>query len=114
MCQMANMIHYLILNSPLEVVEIHHHSDALFPDDRRRVPFGTGTSILYNNVDYRFRNNSDQDYQLVVWIEDGELCGELRCMKDITYRYKLIEENHHFKKEKDGKESLTFIVKIKK
>ena len=24
-------------------------------------------------------------------------------MKDITYRYKLIEENHHFKKEKDGK-----------
>ena len=103
MCQMANMIHYLILNSPLEVVEIHHHSDALFPDDRRIVPFGTGTSILYNNVDYRFRNNSDQDYQLVVWIEDGELCGELRCMKDITYRYKLIEENHHFKKEKDGK-----------
>lgn len=103
LCQMANMIHYLVLNSPLEVVEIHHHSDALFPDDRRRVPFGTGTSILYNNVDYRFRNNSDQDYQLVVWIEDGELCGELRCMKDITYRYKLIEENHHFKKEKDGK-----------
>ena len=64
MCQMANMIHYLILNSPLEVVEIHHHSDALFPDDRRRVPFGTGTSILYNNVDYRFRNNSNQDYLL--------------------------------------------------
>ena len=103
LCQMANMIHYLILNSPLEVVEIHHHSDALFPDDRRRVPFGTGTSILYNNVDYRFKNNSNQDYQIVVWIEDGELCGELRCLEEIPYRYKLIEENHHFKKENDGK-----------
>ncbi len=30
LCQMANMIHYLVLNSPLEVTELHHHSDALF------------------------------------------------------------------------------------
>ena len=103
LCQMANMIHYLVLNSPLEVVEIHHHSDALFPDDRRRVPFGTGTSILYNNVDYRFKNTTDQDYQILVWIENGELCGELRCLKENPLRYKLIEENHHFKKESDGK-----------
>ena len=31
LCQMANMIHWLVLNSPLEVTELHHHSDALFP-----------------------------------------------------------------------------------
>ena len=45
LCQMANMIHWLILHTPLEVTELHHHSDALFPDVKRRVPFGTGTSI---------------------------------------------------------------------
>ena len=73
LCQMANMIHWLVLNSPLEVTELHHHSDALFPDERRRVPFGTGTSVSYNNIDYRFRNNTDQDVQILVWIEDGEL-----------------------------------------
>ena len=60
LCQMANMIHWLVLNSPLTVTELHHHSDALFPDDRRRVPFGTGTSVCYNNIDYRFRNDTDQ------------------------------------------------------
>ena len=46
LCQMANLIHWLILNSPLEVTELHHHSDALFPDSGRRVPFGTGTSVF--------------------------------------------------------------------
>lgn len=101
LCQMANMIHYLVLNSPLEVTELHHHSDALFPDERRRVPFGTGTSVAYNNVDYRFKNNTDQDVQILVWIENGELCGELRSEKEFPYRYKLVEENHHFKKEGD-------------
>ena len=101
-CQMANMIHWLVLNSPLEVVELHHHSDALFPDERRRVPFGTGTSVFYNRCDYRFKNTTDQDVQLLLWIEGGELCGELRSERPFPYRYKLTEEDHHFAPE-DGK-----------
>ena len=99
LCQMANMIHWLVLNSPLEVTELHHHSDALFPDERRRVPFGTGTSVCYNNIDYRFKNNTDQKVQILVWCENGELCGELRSERKFPCRYKLVEENHHFKKE---------------
>lgn len=101
LCQMANMIHWLVLNSPLDVTELHHHSDALFPDERRRVPFGTGTSVYYNNVDYRFKNNTDQKVQILVWVEDGELCGELRSERAYPYRYKLVEENNHFRKEGD-------------
>lgn len=101
LCQMANMIHWLVLNSPLDVTELHHHSDALFPDERRRVPFGTGTSVSYNYIDYRFRNNTEQNVQLLVWCENGELCGELRSEKPFPYRYKLTEENHHFRKEGD-------------
>ena len=99
LCQMANMIHMLVLHSPLKVIELHHHTDALFPDDRRRVPFGTGTSVYYNNVDYRFLNNQDQDVQILVWVENGELCGELRSERPFPYRYKLVEEGHHFKME---------------
>ena len=99
LCQMANMIHWLVLNSPLEVTELHHHSDALFPDERRRVPFGTGTSVLNNYVDYRFKNTTGQNVQIAVWIENGELCGELRSEKAYPFRYKLVEENHRFRKE---------------
>ena len=99
LCQMANMLHWLVLNSPLKVTELHHHSDALFPDERRRVPFGTGTSVLNNYVDYRFKNTTDQPVQVAVWIENGELCGELRSEKPFPFRYKLVEENHHFRNE---------------
>lgn len=101
LCQMANMIHYLVLNSPLEVTELHHHSDALFPDDRRRVPFGTGTSVAYNNLDYRFKNTTDTNVQILVWCEDGELLGELRSDYPFENRYRLVEEDHHFTKEGD-------------
>lgn len=99
LCQMANMVHWLVLHTPLDVVELHHHSDALFPDEKRRVPFGTGTSITYCNVDYRFFNNTDQNIQLLAWIEDGYLCGELRSERPFDYNYRVVEEDHHYKKE---------------
>ena len=112
LCQLANMIHYLILNSPLEVVELHHHSDALFPDDRRRVPFGTGTSVFYNYLDYRFKNTLDQDIQLLIWVDNDVLCGELRSEKEIPYRYKLVEEKHHFRKEGDKYYRISQVYRI--
>lgn len=112
LCQLANMIHYLVLNSPLEVVELHHHTDALFPDDRRRVPFGTGTSVFYNYLDYRFKNTTDQDVQLLLWTDDEMLYGELRSEREFPYRYKLEEVNHHFQKEGDKYYRISQVYRI--
>lgn len=97
---------------PLNVVELHHHSDALFPDDRRRVPFGTGTSVCYNSLDYRFKNDSDQDVQILVWCENGELCCELRSEREFPCRYKLVEENHHFRKEGEKYYKISQVYRI--
>lgn len=99
LCQLGNLIHYLVLNSPLEVTELHHHSDALFPDERRRVPFGTGTSLFYPHVDYRFRNSTGQKVQLRLWLEEDDLCGELRAQRPFPFRYRLVETGHRFVKE---------------
>lgn len=101
LCNLGNTIHLLVLHSPLEVTEFHSHSDALAPDGDHRVPFSSGTSVCYNYIDYRFRNNTDQDVQLCLWCEDGKLRGELRSKKPFPYRYEIIEEDHHFSKE-DG------------
>lgn len=99
LCQLANMIHWLVLHSPLEVTELHHHSDALFPDVKRRVPFGTGTSISYNALDYRFKNTTKNEVQLRLWLDDTMLYGELRSSVEIKQKYKIVEEDHHFAKE---------------
>ena len=96
------MVHWLVLNSPLTVTELHHHSDALFPDERRTVPFGTGTSVFYKNVDYQFRNTTDQPVQLLLWLNDTDLCGELRTTQPFPYRYRIIEEDSGFVEEADG------------
>lgn len=99
LCNLANTIHRMILHSPMTVTEFHNHSDALAPDEGKRVPFSSGTSINYNNRDYRFRNDTDQAVQLLVWCENETLYAELRSEREYPWSYRLVEEDHHFTKE---------------
>ncbi len=101
LCNLANTIHLLVLHSPLKVTEFHGHSDALAPDEGKRIPFSSGTSVSYNYIDFCFANNTDQDIQLLVWCENEKLYGELRSEREFPFQYGLTEENHHFHKEKD-------------
>lgn len=101
LCNLANTINNLILNSPLQITEFVKHSDALAPDNGHRVPLANGTSVSYNYVDYRFRNNTDQKVQLILWCDAEKLYGELRSEWEFPYTYELIEENHHFEKQND-------------
>lgn len=97
MCQFTNLIHWMILHTPMEICEHHHHDGAdFFPDYGRQVPFGTGTSIAYNYLDYRFRNTTDRTYQLVTWVDGEYLCGELRSDRPQPEKYHIHAENEFF------------------
>ncbi|MEI7885366.1 MAG: VanW family protein [Clostridia bacterium] len=103
MCQLTNLIHWLILHTPLEIVEHHHHDGLdMFPDYGRQIPFGTGTSIAYNYLDYRFMNPTEQDFQVVVATTDKYLCGEIRANKPLSTKYHIKVEDEYFSKEDDG------------
>lgn len=101
LCNLANLLHLLIVHSPMEITEFHAHSDALDPDKGERKPFTNGTSVQYNNQDYRFKNNTDQVMQLRTWVDNEILFGELRSESQFPFTFQIIEEDHHFKKEGD-------------
>lgn len=102
MCQLSNLIHWMVLHTPLTVTEYHHHDGVdLFPDFGRKVPFGTGTSVLYNYIDYRFKNETDQCCQLHVWVQDGYLHGELRAQRELPVRYHVRAQDEFFSREGD-------------
>lgn len=103
MCQFTNLIHWMILHTEMEIVEHHHHDQIdLFPDYKRVIPFGTGTSIVYNYLDYRFKNTTDITFQLIIYVTDEYLCGELRADRRPDYKYHISAEDTFFSKEDDG------------
>ena len=100
MCQLSNLIHWLVLHSDLTIIEHHHHDGLdLFPDFGRQIPFGTGTSISYNYIDYRVKNETTNTYQLRLWTDDEYLCGELRAMEQQPHTFHIHAENEYFSRE---------------
>lgn len=103
LCNLANTLHLLFIHSPLTAVEVHHHSDALAPDPGGiRVPYSAGTSVNYNFIDLRFRNDTDQPVQLHTYCDGDDLCCQLLTTAEFPYTYGIVEEGHHFHLDDNG------------
>lgn len=86
-CQLANLVHWMVLHSPLTVVERSEHSFDPFPDTGRVLPWGVGCSIVYNYVDLVVRNDTDHTFQLRTWVGERYLHGQLRCDEQPAHGY---------------------------
>ena len=98
-CQLANMLNWLVMHSQLTVTERSTHSFDPFPDQKRSIPFGTGCAIFYNYVDFCFVNETDYTFQLLLEMDDKNLKGHLVSNEMIEHNYKIFEKDHHFIKE---------------
>ena len=93
-CQLANLLHWMFLHTPLTIVERSEHSFDPFPDKGRVLPWGVGCSIVYNYVDLVVRNDTDQTFQIRTWVDERHLRGELRSDRatEVSYRVHAMDE----------------------
>lgn len=100
-CQLANLLYWMALHTPLQVIERHHHSFDPFPDEKRTLPFGSGASVFYNYVDVRFYNPTDTTFQIRVWVTDKHLKGAVYTDSLLEHSFHIEERNHRFLKQKN-------------
>ncbi len=96
LCQIANLLHWLVMHSPLSVTERHHHSFDPFPDEGRILPFGSGATIFYNYRDYQVTNNTKYTFQFNLWFSEKCLEGDIRIDKELDYSFHVYEKDHAF------------------
>jgi len=94
LCQLSNLIYWMTLHSPLTVTERYRHSYDVFPDSNRRQPFGSGATCAYNYIDLQIKNETKQNYQLVIDIDDKHLIGEWRSTSPPIEKYEVYEKEH--------------------
>lgn len=94
LCQLSNLIYWMTIHTPLKVTERHRHSYDVFPDSNRTQPFGSGATCVYNYRDLQIHNDTDQTYQLQLYLTDKDLCGEWRSTKEQKARFEIYEKEH--------------------
>jgi vancomycin resistance protein VanW len=97
LCQLSNLIYWMTLHTPLTVTERWRHNYDVFPDSNRTQPFGSGATVSYNYIDLQIQNNTETDYQLLVWLDDEFLHGAWRCSQASNYQYQVYEQEHIIK-----------------
>jgi vancomycin resistance protein VanW len=95
-CQISNVLHWMVLHSPLTVTQRSTHSEDPFPDDGRTVPWGTGCTIFYNYVDLQVRNDTPMTFQVRLRVGDDHLEGQLRADTEPPERYRVYARDECF------------------
>lgn len=94
LCQMSNLLFWMAIHTPLTITERWRHSYDVFPDAGRTQPFGSGATLSYNYVDLQFKNETNDDYQLNLWLSDTHLHGSICSNAACPYSYQVEETQH--------------------
>jgi vancomycin resistance protein VanW len=95
-CQLANLLVWMFMHSPLTITERSEHSFDPFPDNGRVLPWGVGCSIVYNYVDLVVRNDTAATFVLSVGVGGRFLKGELRADRELPFSYSVHARHEEF------------------
>ena len=99
LCQLSNLIFWITLHTPLTIIERHRHGYDVFPDSNRTQPFGSGATYFYPHRDLMIRNDTENDFQLIINVGEEYLEGKWRSTCPAEFQYEVIEKNHEMKGE---------------
>ena len=94
LCQLGNLIYWMVLHSDLTIIERWRHSFDVFPDVNRTIPFACGATLAYNYLDLQLLNKTNTTYRLNLWLDNEYLHGELLANTPLSYRYEIFETDH--------------------
>ena len=94
LCQLGNLLYWMALHTPLTITERWRHSYDVFPDINRTIPFACGATLAYNYVDLQITNNTQNNFQINLWLDDAYLNGEILSDTSIQEHYEIFETDH--------------------
>ena len=91
---MPSLLFWIFAHSELTITERYRHGFDVFPDTNRTVPFGAGATLAYNHIDLQVKNETQNDFQIKLWLDKTHLNGELFSSVINESVYSIEERDH--------------------
>lgn len=102
LCQMTNLLFWMTLHTPLEVVERWRHGYDVFPDAGRTVPFGSGATCAWPVLDLQIVNPTSASFRLSLDVGETHLAGEWTATRPSQVHYAIEERAHRITRDGPG------------
>lgn len=99
LCQLGNLLYWMALHTPLTISERWRHGFDVFPDVNRTIPFGCGATLSYNYVDLVLRNDTQDTFQINLWLSDKHLNGSICCDRELPLHFDVYETDHRIERQ---------------
>lgn len=85
LCQLSDLVLWLVLHTPLTIVERHPHTVKDFPAPG--MPEGVDATVSEGWLDLKVRNDTEHSYQLLLDFPDELIRGRILCSEKPQYDY---------------------------
>ncbi|MGL4819961.1 MAG: glycopeptide resistance accessory protein VanW [Bacilli bacterium] len=93
MCQMSNLLFFLLLHSPLQIEERSTHNVKRFPDPTPETLKGVDATVNEGWIDLKVSNPTDETFQIRIEFDEEHIYAKLLSSHSQTVRYTITTEN---------------------
>lgn len=94
LCQLGNLLYWMVLHTPLTIKERWRHGYDVFPDVNRKIPFACGATLSYNYIDLQIQNTTNHTFQIKLHLDPKNLNGEILSDALLNTKYEIFETDH--------------------
>lgn len=102
LCMLSNLLFWLFVNSPLDIVERWGHDVKDFPEPASDAPQGVDATVAEGWQDLKVRNGTDTVYQLRIGFDERRVTGRLLADRDTGLRYAAVNRALRYVRRADG------------
>ncbi|MCM1144137.1 MAG: glycopeptide resistance accessory protein VanW [Blautia sp.] len=89
LCQLSNLLFWLFLHIPVEIVERHGHEEESFPPADKALPYGVDATVYEGWKDLKVKNTTEHLFQIVITFDEDYMYGSIRSDEEAAYRYEI-------------------------
>lgn len=89
LCMLSNLLFWVLLHTPLTIVERHGHREKDFPEPESDAPHGADATVAEGWLDLKMKNETDMSFQLQIAFQQGEIIGRVLASREEGLRYEV-------------------------
>lgn len=93
LCQLSNLLFWVLLHSPMVIVERQTHKVKEFPTLRNQEPEGVDATISEGWIDLKMKNETDATFQIAIAFDEENIMASLFADKPMPFPYEIQGRN---------------------
>lgn len=77
LCQLSNLLFWMLLHTPLTIIERHGHPTESFPSTTEELPCGTDATVNEGWLDLKLKNETETTFQMDIAFDDSFIYGDI-------------------------------------